>query len=445
MYKKELKVLDNLFEYNGVTNIMPGRDYSQHLLWMNEYLADIDNLLADADLQTIDHHNFTDEIEYSNNFLIALLDYAKDLQCFVLSLLDTPFKDNLTDNAVDKINDIDINSYSTENTLDIKQRGFYNRGTKDFNYTSIGSVRFQDFIVGNAAYVVPDEFKGFTTQFSNYYENVKTNLNGLSEEEFLYGLLNKDTPEMELKKFVSAVLDITIIKPLIETFTGEDLITGKELSSMERGIKFAGAVVGIITLGSSGILKMPLDQAAQQLGRTLLIDVAATSASYATGIICEELDLPVGLTIILCIAAGTAVSITLNSIEYRKVDITAGETSTNLLKSENCIPNVEEAFINPDKLTKYALNPDHPVGANKARVFESALGYNLSNSDDLMKQVFEKLPMCDAVPGTVDVYGARYTVDIPITGPNGNTANVRTGWIIKAGSSIPELTTLYVK
>ena len=189
---------------------------------------------------------------------------------------------------------------------------------------------------------------------------------------------------MELKKFVSAVLDITITKPLIETITGEDLITGQELSNMERGIKFAGAVVGIITLGSSGILEMPLDQAAQQLGRTLL-------------------------------------------------------------NSENCISNVEEAFINPDKLTKYALNPNHPVGANKARVFESALGYNLSNSDDLMKQVFEKLPMCDAVPGTVDVYGARYTVDIPITGPNGNTANVRTGWIIKAGSSIPELTTLYVK
>lgn len=442
MYKKELKVLDNLFEYNGVTNIMPGRDYSQHLLWMNEYLADIDNLLADADLQTIDHHNFTDEIEYSNNFLIALLDYAKDISSFVLLLLDNPFKDNLMDNAVDKINDVDINSYSTANTLDIKRLDYCDSGTY---YTSIGSVTFQDFIVGNAAYVVPDEFKGFTTQFSNYYENVKTNLNGLSEEEFLYGLLNKDTPEMELKKFVSAVLDITIIKPLIETITGEDLITGQELSSMERGIKFAGAVVGIITLGSSGILKMPLDQAAQQLGRTLLIDVAATSASYATGIICEELDLPVGLTIILCIAAGTAVSITLNGIEYRQVDITAGEASTNLLKSENCIPNVEEAFINPDKLTKYALNPDHPVGANKARVFESALGYNLSNSDDLMKQVFEKLPMCDAVPGTVDVYGARYTVDIPITGPNGNTANVRTGWIIKAGSSIPELTTLYVK
>jgi negative regulator of genetic competence, sporulation and motility len=38
------------------------------------------------------------------------------------------------------------------------------------------------------------------------------------------------------------------------------------------------------------------------------------------------------------------------------------------------------------------LNPDHPVGGNKAKVFDSGLGYNKSNADDLMKQVQEKLP-----------------------------------------------------
>ena len=32
-----------------------------------------------------------------------------------------------------------------------------------------------------------------------------------------------------------------------------------------------------------------------------------------------------------------------------------------------------------------------------------------------------------------------------ITGPNGNIANVRTGWIIREGCEVPELTTLYVK
>lgn len=112
---------------------------------------------------------------------------------------------------------------------------------------------------------------------------------------------------------------------------------------------------------------------------------------------------------------------------------------------DNAIPNVESAIINPKKLTEYALNPNHPVGGNKAKVFESALGYNQSNADDLMRQIYKKLPSSEAVLGKLDEYGQRYTVDIPITGPNGNTVNVRTGWIIKTGSDIPELTTIFVK
>ena len=112
---------------------------------------------------------------------------------------------------------------------------------------------------------------------------------------------------------------------------------------------------------------------------------------------------------------------------------------------DNAIPNVESATINPRKLTEYALNPNHPVGGNKAKVFESALGYNQSNADDLIRQIYEKLPSSEAVVGKLDQYGQRYTVDIPIIGPNGNIVNVRTGWITKTGSDIPELTTIYVK
>ena len=85
------------------------------------------------------------------------------------------------------------------------------------------------------------------------------------------------------------------------------------------------------------------------------------------------------------------------------------------------------------------------MGGNKAKVFESALGYNKSNAEELMNQVYGKLPQCEAVEGLVDQYGKRFTVNMPITGPNGNTVNVRTGWIFKTGSEIPELTTIYVK
>lgn len=109
---------------------------------------------------------------------------------------------------------------------------------------------------------------------------------------------------------------------------------------------------------------------------------------------------------------------------------------------DNAIPNFSEAKIDLRKLTDYALNPKHPVGGNKAKVFESALGYNQSNASELMKQIQDKLPNTPATLGKADQYGQRYTVDMLIIGPNGKTATVRTGWIIKSGSNTPEMTTL---
>ncbi|MBC2265067.1 hypothetical protein HCB37_11130 [Listeria booriae] len=113
--------------------------------------------------------------------------------------------------------------------------------------------------------------------------------------------------------------------------------------------------------------------------------------------------------------------------------------------AKNALPNVGAAKIDPKKLTEYALNLDHPVGGNKARVFESVLGFNKSNADDLMNQIYKKLPDSDAVLGKIDQYGQRYTVDLEIIGPNGKTATVRTGWILKPDSTTPEMTTLFVK
>lgn len=124
----------------------------------------------------------------------------------------------------------------------------------------------------------------------------------------------------------------------------------------------------------------------------------------------------------------------------------AAESSKDLGKTikNGVLPNIDNAKIDPRKLTDYALNPNHPVGKNKAKVFESALGFNQSNADDLLKQIYEKLPESTAKLGDLDEYGQRYIVDMLITGTNGQIKTVRTAWIIKTGSNIPELTTLYV-
>jgi uncharacterized membrane protein YuzA (DUF378 family) len=108
------------------------------------------------------------------------------------------------------------------------------------------------------------------------------------------------------------------------------------------------------------------------------------------------------------------------------------------------LPGAGEAVIDPRKFTDYALNPDHPVGRNKARVFQSALGFNKANSADLISQIQSGVRTSPAILGRVDEFGTRYTVDIPVTGPAGSGI-VRTGWIIDAAGGPPRLTTALVR
>lgn len=43
----------------------------------------------------------------------------------------------------------------------------------------------------------------------------------------------------------------------------------------------------------------------------------------------------------------------------------------------------------------------------------------------------------------IDQYGAHYRVDMPITGPNGNTVPVRTKWVYDPGSEAPRLSSAW--
>lgn len=117
----------------------------------------------------------------------------------------------------------------------------------------------------------------------------------------------------------------------------------------------------------------------------------------------------------------------------------------------DALPNHLNAQIAADKLVKYALDPTHeavdPLGSHgkhKARVFKSALGFDQSNWQLLKQRILDELPYHEAVLRDEDEHGKRYTVILPITGPNGETADVLTGWIVEPGSDYPRLSTARV-
>lgn len=135
-------------------------------------------------------------------------------------------------------------------------------------------------------------------------------------------------------------------------------------------------------------------------------------------------------------AKGAPIDIAANEAAWARAAATA--------EGPYSLVGANRAVIDPRKLTEYALNPAHPVGGNKARVFDSAFGFNSSNADDLMLQLRQGVMNSPATLGKVDQYGTRLTVDIPAAGPTGSGL-VRTGWIYRPGSNTPELTTLFPK
>lgn len=108
------------------------------------------------------------------------------------------------------------------------------------------------------------------------------------------------------------------------------------------------------------------------------------------------------------------------------------------------LPNSHKAVVEIEKLRDYSLNPNHPVGKHKARVFRAALGVTLKDADWLRERALEFALSDDARAGAPSVFGNKYVIDY-ILQHKGMSAIVRFSWIVEFGTDFPRLTTCYVK
>jgi hypothetical protein len=74
-----------------------------------------------------------------------------------------------------------------------------------------------------------------------------------------------------------------------------------------------------------------------------------------------------------------------------------------------------DAIVEISKLRDYCLNPHHPRGRYKARVFLSALGLAPKDADFLRAALIESARTVDAIAGISDEYRDRYSVDFEVT------------------------------
>ena len=107
------------------------------------------------------------------------------------------------------------------------------------------------------------------------------------------------------------------------------------------------------------------------------------------------------------------------------------------------LPNGHRADL-ADKLESYALNPLHPEGKTKARVFASALGLTLANTEVLAEVLLAAAASSDAVVSRGDNgFGEVFVLRFSLA-TNKGRATVVSAWIVRRGEDFPRLTTCYI-
>jgi hypothetical protein len=112
------------------------------------------------------------------------------------------------------------------------------------------------------------------------------------------------------------------------------------------------------------------------------------------------------------------------------------------------LPNAENAVVDIRKLRDYCLNPYHPEGKHKARVFQRKLGIRKNDAERLRRVILERILKADALEQKPTAYGRRFIVEFIVSaweaeGFIQNEVVVRTAWIIRNDEDFPRLTTCF--
>jgi hypothetical protein len=107
------------------------------------------------------------------------------------------------------------------------------------------------------------------------------------------------------------------------------------------------------------------------------------------------------------------------------------------------LPNADHAILDIRKIEDYCLNPSHPRGRHKARVFREALNLQRSDAAWLRQVLLEAVRSGEASRTAVDAWGAYWRLDTTIERQD-KSAVVRTIWIVRTGESLPMFVTCWV-
>jgi hypothetical protein len=105
-------------------------------------------------------------------------------------------------------------------------------------------------------------------------------------------------------------------------------------------------------------------------------------------------------------------------------------------------PHSDEAILDIRKIEDYCLNPAHPRGRHKARVFREALDLHRTDAS-WFAVLLEAARSGEALQVGEDAWGTYWRLDATVR-RQGKTAVVRTIWIVRTGYDVPRFVSCWV-
>ena len=310
-----------IFADRGIQSGWSADSIQSTLEGIEEKFEKCNDKLASVSVGPCSYQFQADKIERMTQDLQLLQSYASSAPDYVWETLDNPLYMDFKNNATESLSQIILDDFYTDNTIGmeehftVSQKGavYSQKRVKETltfsDFFGLPAVEHEDSMVTLENVETVNEFASL---FRKDYDKMKeADIETCIRNYLTSGEFNHEAYH-PARDFLSGLLDITIVKPVIEFFTGTDLITGERLTEAQKYQKMAGAIVDMFTFGQGLVAMKGAGLVGKELckafGKTMLVEVASSASAYTVGYGVEAMGLPPQIAWMLGAATGCIVS-----------------------------------------------------------------------------------------------------------------------------------------
>ena len=334
-------------------------DLCFYLEELDELLCNADEVLSGTDIPKTGYISQTEKIYRLTDQVGGFFQYVSSLPNDIDSIIEEPLYYGFNKGATENLSRVHLEDIQTENTLGIGEE--YTISARGYNYSNWRTKEYltiADFM-GNTTPEEANPYDGiisaeYVEEFARLFEEDYNNMQGCFEEgttfddyvRYLIGMGEFDHKmDQPFLQFLNGLTDLLIITAIIESVTGKELITGEDLTDLERGMKCVGAIVDAVSIGTA-ILTGGGSITLKSVLRVWISELVTDASTYTVGYVGEQLGLPPAVTLILSLGVGSFVGYKMGKWAVEGIDGKVYTSGGNESGSKTLLQSTPEEIAN---------------------------------------------------------------------------------------------------